>query len=253
MKMDAIYSHLWSTYENQTSFRPPRDFAYLYEIAALTPLAREAQLLDAGCGRGDHAFELATRLACHVTGVDPVAERVHAAATRDTRPPNTRFIQGSLEQLPFADASFDFVWCADVLVHVEDLHTACAECHRVLRPAGTMLTLVSCETAAMLPADTDYYPHLGVAPASLRRDHLERAFRAAGFTSVREEELHAELLESADNAHAMLYLARLNRHRKELLAQWGQERYNTIRAFHLWTVHHLLGKLTAVAYLLRRP
>lgn len=45
-------------------------------------------------------------------------------------------VRASLEQLPFADASFDAVLCNHVLEHVHDDGRALAELFRVLAPAG---------------------------------------------------------------------------------------------------------------------
>ncbi len=44
-----------------------------------------------------------------------------------------------LTRLSFFDASFDVVISLDVLEHVERLEAALTECHRVLRPGGTLL------------------------------------------------------------------------------------------------------------------
>ena len=97
------------------------------------------QVLDVGCGGGLLAEEFA-RLGCAVTGVDPsdeslAAARSHAAgqglAISYGRAPG--------EALPFADESFDVVYCCDVLEHVDDLRQVIAETARVLRPGGTYL------------------------------------------------------------------------------------------------------------------
>jgi SAM-dependent methyltransferase len=43
------------------------------------------------------------------------------------------------ERLPFADASFDFVYAHGVVQYAADDQAVVAECHRVLRPGGTAL------------------------------------------------------------------------------------------------------------------
>ena len=48
----------------------------------------------------------------------------------------------NLEQLSFADGSFDLVITQDVLEHVRDDHKAFAEVHRVLKPGGVHLFTV---------------------------------------------------------------------------------------------------------------
>jgi demethylmenaquinone methyltransferase/2-methoxy-6-polyprenyl-1,4-benzoquinol methylase len=50
-------------------------------------------------------------------------------------------IQGTAEQLPFADNSFDFLTMGYALRHVANLVSTFHEFHRVLRPGGTVLVL----------------------------------------------------------------------------------------------------------------
>ena len=46
------------------------------------------------------------------------------------------YVHGSGEQLPFGDASFDLIYCCDVLEHVSDLDKVIAETARVVKPGG---------------------------------------------------------------------------------------------------------------------
>lgn len=95
--------------------------------------------LDVGCGGGYLAEEFA-RLGCRVTGVDPSersldAARAHARAVGL----DIDYRSGSGESIPFADGTFDIVYCCDVLEHVRDLDRVLAETARVLRPGGVYL------------------------------------------------------------------------------------------------------------------
>ncbi len=51
-------------------------------------------------------------------------------------------VQGDLVDLPFEDASYDFVICDHVLEHVPDDRAAIREMLRVLRPGGTAIIQV---------------------------------------------------------------------------------------------------------------
>lgn len=97
---------------------------------------RDKQTLDIGCGGGLLAEEFA-RLGCQVTGIDP-SEPSLATARAHARQSGLEiaYRQGVGEQLPFADASFDLVYCCDVLEHVNDLEQVIAETARVLKPGG---------------------------------------------------------------------------------------------------------------------
>jgi 2-polyprenyl-6-hydroxyphenyl methylase / 3-demethylubiquinone-9 3-methyltransferase len=116
----------------------PGRFGYFRDT--LARLGRDPaglRALDIGCGGGFLAEEF-DRLGCRVTGVDPSAvsietARRHAAETGR----RIDYLVGSGEQLPVDDASFDLVYCCDVLEHVSDLDRVIAETARVLRPGGT--------------------------------------------------------------------------------------------------------------------
>jgi SAM-dependent methyltransferase len=73
---------------------PDSLFGYVAEMG----LPPGAVAVDAGCGEGEHAVELATRFGFRVTGVDPVLRLVEAA--RRNAPPGypVTFAAGTAEQ-----------------------------------------------------------------------------------------------------------------------------------------------------------
>lgn len=94
------------------------------------------RLLDAGCGTGGTTVEL-ERFG-RVVGVDLAWEALKPAATRGLE---RHLVQGTVERLPFADASFDAVTSFEVIYHlgVGDDRRAFAELRRVVRPGGVLL------------------------------------------------------------------------------------------------------------------
>ncbi|HLW00914.1 MAG TPA: bifunctional 2-polyprenyl-6-hydroxyphenol methylase/3-demethylubiquinol 3-O-methyltransferase UbiG [Ktedonobacterales bacterium] len=121
----------------RTALNPAR-FAYfrqtLTERLKLDP--RDLCALDVGCGGGLLAEEFA-RLGCQVTGIDPSAPSIATARAHASQAGLAIAYQvGVGEQLPFADASFDLVYCCDVLEHVSDVERVIAETARVLKPGG---------------------------------------------------------------------------------------------------------------------
>lgn len=78
----------------------------------LAPLTQPESILDAGCGTGRWAMEMARQFPrARVVGLDlvPPHEAAHAPHA-EPRPANFSFTQANvLDGLPFADASFDFV------------------------------------------------------------------------------------------------------------------------------------------------
>jgi ubiquinone/menaquinone biosynthesis C-methylase UbiE len=97
-----------------------------------------SDVLDAGCGTGFLALELAAR-GHRVTGVDfapaMVAQARHKAAERGL---NVRFEEGDAEQLAFPDRSFDLVISRHVLWTLPHPEAAVDEWIRVLRPGGRL-------------------------------------------------------------------------------------------------------------------
>ena len=97
------------------------------------------QLLDVGCGDGAFASELSRRGA-DVTGLDVDPDVVTAARKRaEAAGAQSRFVEGTVERLPFGDAAFDGVVAVTVLCFVRDAERAVAEMARVLKPGGRLV------------------------------------------------------------------------------------------------------------------
>jgi ubiquinone/menaquinone biosynthesis C-methylase UbiE len=141
------------------------------------------QVLDLGCGNG-WATRLLAKTAPGVAaiGVDAApgmiarAEELHSLTIR------ARYELGSFEQLDFKDAHFDRVFSMEALYYASDLDRAIAECFRVLKPGGSVETLVDyyAESAASEP----WAEVMGLALHRLSESGWRAAFERAGFTPV---------------------------------------------------------------------
>src|SRR3954451_7528085 len=100
-------------------------------------LARGKRVLDAGCGAGYGAAELA-HVAQAVMGIDCAAEAV-GFAREHYRLPNLQFEQASCTALPHKDASFDLVVGFEVIEHLENWRDFLREVRRVLAPNGQFI------------------------------------------------------------------------------------------------------------------
>lgn len=93
--------------------------------------------LDAGCGVGYGAAELARR-AARVYALDNAHDAV-ADGFQTYGSERVRFVQGSCSALPFPDRSLDVVVAFEVIEHLEDWRGLLAEARRVLRADGQFL------------------------------------------------------------------------------------------------------------------
>ncbi|EOW6733853.1 malonyl-ACP O-methyltransferase BioC [Cronobacter dublinensis] len=91
-----------------------------------------ATVLDAGCGTGAGSLDWRAR-GCDVTAFDLSPGMLVQARERRAA---HRFIQGDIEALPFADASFDLVWSNLAVQWCQSLAVALAQMLRVARPGG---------------------------------------------------------------------------------------------------------------------
>lgn len=103
--------------------------------------SKGGRILDAGCGDGAHSVRLARR-GFRVEAVDVsrrALERARSRLHRTDAGTRVRLHQGSLLELPFADAVFDHLLCWGVLMHIADVHAALDELVRVVSPGGTLV------------------------------------------------------------------------------------------------------------------
>ena len=115
-------------------------------------LARGQAVLDAGCGTGLllELEALAVGANGRAEGIDFSADMLERAAERCAGLEQVGLQQGTVESLPFEDASFDALSCTQTLLYVDDLDRALGEYYRVLKPGGRIAVLETDWTGAVL-------------------------------------------------------------------------------------------------------
>lgn len=98
--------------------------------------------LDAGCGEGYFARELARRGAAHVYGVDACAELISAAESYQHPPlANVTYHVADVGSLPLPDSSVDTIITNRLPHGIADHQSRFFEFARVLRPRGMLISL----------------------------------------------------------------------------------------------------------------
>jgi len=122
------------------------------ELLRWGEVTQAQQILDVGCGIGGSSLYLAERFQAQATGItlSPVQanraqERAQAAGI------DAQFEVADALQMPFADASFDFVWSLESGEHMPDKEQFLRECFRVLKPGGRFVMATWCHRPATPP------------------------------------------------------------------------------------------------------
>ena len=104
-------------------------------LASLQP----GRVLEVGGGQGELAERMQVELGARVTFVDQSERMVELARARGIEDARV----GDVQELPFADASFDTAVAAWMLYHVQDVDRGLAELARVLEPGGRLVSVTN--------------------------------------------------------------------------------------------------------------
>jgi ubiquinone/menaquinone biosynthesis C-methylase UbiE len=124
--------------------------AYLFEHAALNATSR---VLEIGCGTGAILSELPNQASLHGLDIDPAVLsqcRIHA--------PGASLVQGNARQLPYADETFDIVYCHFLLLWVNDPLQALLEMKRVAKRDGYVIAFAEPDYTARLDEPRELMP-----------------------------------------------------------------------------------------------
>jgi SAM-dependent methyltransferase len=243
----------------------PRGPDFLYEIVTKLGLPSGANVVDLGCGEGQHSIRLAERFGFAVRGIDPVSRHMDlanealadAAKQKPALSKRVRFALGTAESLPIEDASIDLIWCKEALYYF-DLDKAFAECRRVLRAGGHMLIYNMFNGDRLEPREAERQWTRDVVLANANHKHVEAAFGAAGFqieeciVLASEGGEHAQE-ERGEPGRRLLHAARLLREPERYIAQFGQTAYDIMLGDCFWHIYRMIGKLSARVYVLKSP
>jgi len=137
METVESFGEEWSafhTFNEEEIFHAGENY---FDIVSSEILNKSANVLDVGCGTGRWSYYVADKVD-FVECIDP-SKAVLAAANLLKNKSNTRITQASVDNIPFADNSFDLVFSLGVLHHVPDTKEAVNKCVQKVKHNGHIL------------------------------------------------------------------------------------------------------------------
>lgn len=176
-------------------------------VSKLPALGPGMRILDLGSGYGGSARHLASTTGCHVTCLNLSETQNTRNRERNTAANLDHLIEvidGSFEDIPFADASFDVVWSQDAFLHSSRRTRILQEVDRVLQPGGHLVFTD--------PMQTESTPSLYLKPvlARLQLDSLgsvDSYLRDAASLGWQSKDIHRmpeQLINHYRSVHAEL-------------------------------------------------
>jgi cyclopropane fatty-acyl-phospholipid synthase-like methyltransferase len=268
MPTDAVqlYNEIWASERELESFYVnslgPRSADSLYDLFGSLGVKPADHVIDIGCRNGTQAIELAKRYGCQVLGIDPAPVHIEQANRKIAEAAIVRSVRVALagiEAIPADDGAFDYVWCRDVLNHV-DLGRGLGECARVLKLGGKMLVYQTFATDLLEPHEAArIYTAMAIHPENMAETTLIEQARNAGLQVVQRDVIGTEWRErwaeegSTALLEDLLRIARMRRREAEIVARFGRERYEAAYCGYQWGIYQMLGKLQPTVYVLSRP
>lgn len=129
------FSYEWKSFNMLTDKYREQFLDWLYPVRE--DFFRGKIILDAGCGKGRHAFWSAKFGAREVIGVD-LGETVEVAYENNKNFSNVHIVQTDIYHLPFRRETFDYIYSIGVLHHLPDPEAGFNSLVNYLKPGGTI-------------------------------------------------------------------------------------------------------------------
>jgi ubiquinone/menaquinone biosynthesis C-methylase UbiE len=183
----------------------PGGLALTKNILKEENITSRSNILDAGCGTGQTSAFLSKSFRCSVTALDKHPTMIQKAKQRFSNEQlPIKAIQGNVENLPFSDASFDFVLSESVTAFTS-IAVSLTEFCRVLKPGGVLFMIEMTAEKPLQPSElNDIKRVYGISKVLLEKEwihqlHLSGFSEAAAiFSNTVQSELQKDSLQEDD-------------------------------------------------------
>lgn len=232
---DNFYAHVWGGEDIHVGLyaTPDEEIAVasrrtVEQMAAELTVSEETKILDLGAGYGGSARYLAKTFGCRVTclNLSEVENERNRALNREQGLDHLiDVVDGSFEDLPFEDNSYDIVWSQDAFLHSGDRTRSLEEAARVLKSTGSItftdpMAADGCPPQALEPILSRLQLDTMATPGFYRRE-LYRL----GFGTVEFRDESAQL-----SQHYGRVLGELDRRAAELDGKVSEEYQERMKA-----------------------
>ncbi len=107
-------------------------------VKTLIPDLQDKVVLDLGCGFGWHCRYAREQKVKSAVGVD-ISEKMLQKAKEMTNDSSISYLNQPIEEIDFAEATFDVVFSSLALHYVKDYQTICSKVFDYLKPGGTFI------------------------------------------------------------------------------------------------------------------
>lgn len=225
---DRFYAQVWGgedihigLYEGEEDAIFDASHRTVQKMASLLQLDKNSKVLDIGAGYGGSARFLAKTVGCRVTclNLSEVQNERNRLFNREQGLTELiEVIDGSFEEIPASDRSYDVVWSQDAILHSGDRTKVVEEVHRVLNSSGEFIF-----TDIMQQEDCP----AGVLQPVLDRIHLE-TLGSLPFYRRTTSNLGMEEVQFLDLSHQLVnhyshVLTEVNKRYDEVIISCGQD------------------------------
>lgn len=139
-RYEHVFGDTFAMYSRKEMEEFIEPFKVRFERNGLDPqkIFAGKKCFDAGCGNGRGTIFMLMNGAEDVTSYDFSQTNVESTEkfVRDFGFTNFETLQGTLEEVPFEDEAFDFIWCNGVIMHTERPNKCLEEIARILKVNG---------------------------------------------------------------------------------------------------------------------